>query len=237
LRSVVFNTEANDIGDVLGAFESVARTTSAKNTLSEFRFYTSSSWNPNYSALLSFNQLKTVEIEFSCEGGCSSRVDDEIIVSLAETMPKLEILQLGDPPCKTLTGVTVDGLVGLACRCPRLSELCIHFQAAGLVEAATSGVTLSPSDEPIVRREGCALTDIEVGATPFPMGSGSTVARILLQIFPHLLNVEYTSWEWETVAKIIKDHGRLSDSVHLSRPTNHTRLTTPSNTLPGDAID
>ena len=214
LDSVTFRCESDRIGDFLGTFESVARTTSAKNTLSRFSFYTSSSWNPNYSALLLFNQLTTVEIEFSCEGGCSSRVDDEIIVDLAEAMPKLEVLQLGDRPCKTPTGVTVNGLVGLAHHCPHLSDLCIHFQAAGLVEAATSGVTLYPSDGPGVRRQGRALTVLEVGATPFPMGTGSTVARMLLQIFPRILDVEYASLEWMTVAEIIKDPGLLGGSVH-----------------------
>jgi len=172
LESVIFRTEANDIGDFLGAFESVALTTSIKDTLSQFRFGTSRSWNPSYSSLLSFNQLEKLEIHFSCEGGCSSRVDDNIIVSLARAMPKLEILCLGRPPCAAPTGITVHGLVALACLCPRLSMLRIHFQAASLVEAATSTTTLLPSGEQIVRPEDCALTDLEVGKTPNPATVG-----------------------------------------------------------------
>ena len=53
LEAVSFRSESNRIGDFLGAFESVARTTSVKNTLSEFKFYTSRSWNPNDSSFRS----------------------------------------------------------------------------------------------------------------------------------------------------------------------------------------
>jgi len=71
------------IGDPLGTFESIAPAASAQNTLSEFRFDTSRSWNPNYSTLLSFHQLKEGVILFSCKDGRSSRVDDDIVMSMA----------------------------------------------------------------------------------------------------------------------------------------------------------
>ena len=124
LYSASFHSESNHIGDFIGAFEKVAITTSAKDTLTCFGFYTMGSWDPNYSSLLAFSQLKEVEIEFSCAGGCSSKIDDDIIMSLARAMPKLETLQLGDPPCDTPVGITVNGLIGLARFCPRLSKLC-----------------------------------------------------------------------------------------------------------------
>ena len=231
LESIVFHTEANDIGDFLGAFESAVLTTSAKNTLSEFEICTSRSWNPNYSSLLSFNQLYKVEIEFSCEGGCSSRVDDDIIVSLARAMPKSEVLQLGRAPCKTPTGITANGLINLAYRCPRLSKLCVHFRANTLVEAVASATVQSRSDEPVSRGEDCALTELEVGRTPIPAQSGLAVALILLQIFPRILNVKYTNHEWKTVTKTIKDFGRIGGFVHRSSKTPITHLTvllTPS---------
>ena len=213
LEVVAFRSESEQIGNFLGAFESVVLTTSAQNTLSDFGFYTPRSWNPNYSSLHSFKQLKRVVTEFSCEGGCSSRVDDDIVINLAQAMPKLEVLLLGKAPCATRTGVTFNGLIGLACRCPHLSELCIHFQAANLVEAAASATMPPPSDEPVVWREDCALVDLEVGETPIPAQSVLTVAHILLQIFPRLLNVEYTNEEWATVAETIKDFRRIGASV------------------------
>ena len=215
LDSATFRSGSNSIGDLIGAFESVALTTSAKDTLRKFRFHNSR--NPNYSALLSFHQLKEVEIEYSCHDGCCSRVDDEITMRMARAMPKLEILKLGGMPCETPTGVTVNGFIGLARLCPHLSKLRIHFQAASLVEAATSTVTLSPSDNgTVVRRKDCALVDLEVGGTPIPARSDLTVALVLVQIFPRLRSIGYVTQEWNTVAETIKDFRRIGAFIHRS---------------------
>ena len=228
LEAVTFRSESEIIGDFLGAFERVALTTSAQNTLSQFRYYTPYRWDPNYSSLHSFNQLKEVEIEFYCGGGCSSRVDDDIIVNLARAMPKLETLRLGGPPCATPTGITVNGFVGLARLCPHLSKLRVHFQATSLVEAATGVTALPPSEsEPAVRQEDCALTILEVGQTPFPAGSGLAVAHILLQNFPRILDVEenhYFDRGWGTVAEIIKDFRRIGTFVHRTGKAQPTRI-------------
>ena len=103
LESFTIRSESEQIGDFLEAFERVALAASTQNTLSEFSFHTSSSWNPNYSSLLPFAQLTRLVVEFSCGVGCSSRVDDDIIVNLARAMPKLETLQLGGSPCREIT--------------------------------------------------------------------------------------------------------------------------------------
>ena len=113
LVSVTFRSESERIGGFLEAFESVALTTSISATLSTFRLYTSSPWRPNYRSLLPFTQLKELAIDFSCEGGCSSTIDDGIITDIAQAMPKLEVLHLGEP-CQTPTGVTAKGLAALA---------------------------------------------------------------------------------------------------------------------------
>ena len=52
LDSVMFVHRSKEIGDFLGTFERVALSSSVQDTLSEFYFSTSSSWNPNYSSLL-----------------------------------------------------------------------------------------------------------------------------------------------------------------------------------------
>jgi len=232
LESVTFSSQSEKICDPLGTFESIALAASAQKTLSEFRFETSRSWNPNYSALLSFHQLKEVAIQSSCKNGCSSRVDDNIIMSMARAMPMLETLQLGDLPCNTPAGITVNGLVGLARLCPRLSGLCIHFQAATLLEAATSPTALFPSDgESVVRQEACALTDLVVERIPIPEGSGLAIAHILLQIFPHILNVRgyaYRAREWRVVADTIDDDIRELDPSYIPQ-VRRTPNTYPCN--------
>lgn len=215
LKTAAFHSKSVHVGDFLGAFESAALSMSAQNTLSRFLFYTSRPWIPNYSSLLSFHQLKEIEIQFSCGGGCSSRIDDDIIISLARAMPKLEILRLGTAPCATSTGVTVNGLIGLARLCPRLSKLLIHFRAASFVEASTSAATLSdPSDSELVRQEHCALTDLEVGGIPIPAQLGLTVALVLLQIFPRIVNIGYINPEWRSIAGTIKNFRQIRAFVH-----------------------
>ena len=134
-----------EIGDPLGTFQSVALAASAQNALSEIAFYTRQSWNPNYSALLSFHQLKKVEIQSSCVRDCSSRVDDDIITSLAQAMPKLETLRLGASPCGAPVGATVKGLISLARLCPHLSNLRVHFQTIGFAEVGSHPASIQRS--------------------------------------------------------------------------------------------
>lgn len=236
LESAIFRCESEQIGDFLGAFGRVAVTTTAQNTLSSFRFCTSSGWNPNYSALLPFRQLKELTIEFSCDNGCSSRVDDDVIAALALAMPKLETLRLGGDPCQTPTGATVKGLVTLASRCPYLSELRIHFQAASLVDAATSAMTTPiDDDESAVQWEDCVLTDLEVGRIPVPPQSTTTIILTLLNIFPCIINVKYTNQEWKAVAETLKNFGRIGALVrHIGKAHRRVLLCSGLNgALPG----
>ena len=224
LKSVSFHSESDQIGDILGAFQDVWPASSAQNPLSEFEFHTFRSWNPNYSSLLSFTQLQQLDIEFACHGVCSSTVDDDVIVALAQAMPKLEILRLGHTPCGTPTGTTTHGLITLASRCPRLSNLRIHFRGDSLVKAATSAArTPPPVDEP-VQREDCALTDLDVGDIPIPPRSATKVMLMLLQIFPRITNVEYTNPEWMKVSRGIRDFRRTG--VTQVRPTRSSSTST-----------
>ena len=228
LESVGFGSESSHIEDILGAFERVALTTSAPNTLSEFSFYTQRAWSPNYSSLLSFKHLNKLDINFSCDGGCSSRLDDDIVMSLARAMPKLEILQLGTEPCKTPTGVTVNGLIYLAYRCPHLSKLRIHFQVTSLLEAEDIATLSSPSDgEYVVRWGDCALTELEVGRIPIPAGSAPAITLILLQIFPRILDVNYTNSAWKTVAETIKRFRRIGAFVRRSGKLHQSCIPLP----------
>jgi len=94
LEYLTLDLGSEHTGDSLEEFKSVALAASVQNTLLEFRLYTLRSWNPNYSSLLPFTQLIRLIIESSCNTGCSSNVDDDVITNLARTMPKLETLLL-----------------------------------------------------------------------------------------------------------------------------------------------
>jgi hypothetical protein len=225
LNWAYFRSESEKIGDFLEAFKNVALTTSASATLSGLEFHTTRSWNPNYRSLLQFTQLTKLVIGFHCGDVCSSRVNDDIIISLARAMPKLEILELGKEPCKTSTGVTTKGLVALACGCPHLSKLRIHFEAASLVQAATgAGAPLPSGDGTGVRRKDCGLTDLTVGDIPIPEGSALTVAVALLQIFPHLLNIGYSEARWKKVVETIQLLKRIGTFIQETSKAHRSDL-------------
>jgi hypothetical protein len=209
LTSVIFRCESEAIGDFLGAFKSVAITTSIPATLSTFTFHTSRPWRPNYRSLLPFTQLKELVIECSCEDGCSSTIDDDIIIDLARAMPKLETLQLGNAPCQIPTGVTVEGLAALAYYCIHLSALRVHFQVASLDPPAVPGV--ASGGEFAIPREDCALMDFEVGEIHVPEESTLMVALTLLRIFPRVDNIEYFDEGWRKVADAMYLSRRLAD--------------------------
>jgi hypothetical protein len=128
-------------------------------------------------------------------------------------MPKLEILKLGGKPCATPAGVTVNGLVALTSRCLHLSRLLVHFQVDSLISAAESASTTLPDDALVVKREDCVLTVLEVGKIPIRSRSVVTVALVLLQIFPHIFNIEYTNQEWKTVAEIVKSFRQIGTFI------------------------
>ena len=203
LISVAFHCRSSSISDFLKAFESVALTTSIPTTLSMFMFYPSTlcSWKPNYCSLLPFTQLKKLVIGFSCRPNCSSTIDDDIMTDLARAMPKLEILRFGNSPCQAPTGVTAKGLATLAYYCPRLSDLCVHFQVAGLDPSEIPQVT--SDDEPTIPLEECALTCLQAGSICIPEESASTVALALLRIFPRLNNILYMDQRWKKVVDAI----------------------------------
>lgn len=224
LTYATFYTTTPYVGDFLEVFEGVGRATSISATLSTFQFYSFHPWSPTYSSLLAFKQLTNLTIASPCRIHCSSTVDDDIVINLARAMPKLKVLQLGLEPCQTLTGVTVKGLVELACHCISLSTLRVHLRVDSLVQAAVGEVVPSPpNDEHAASREECALMTLEVGNTPIPEGTALIVALALLHIFPRISDIKHTNTQWGSVARTIILSRRLSSRIgalaHSSRST------------------
>ena len=209
LDSVTFYLESEEVGDFLGVFEKAALSSSIQNTLSRLFISAKCSWDPKYSSLLPFTQLVDLKIESSCDDGCSSRVDDDIVISLSRAMPKLEILGLGDTPCYQITtGVTTKGLLALAHHCPNLSTLRVHLQVASLSDPPVIPETV-PNAGPAASWTDCALRELEVGDTPAPEGSELIVALTLLRIFPRLESLVFPSEGWEEVENAINLSRRI----------------------------
>jgi hypothetical protein len=207
LVSVAFyigSLEAQTAG-FLEELERVALSTSISTTLLSFTFHSPSPWNPTYSSLLTFKQLTNLTITNPCHISCSSTVDDDLVINLSRAMPRLNVLRLGSEPCQTPSGVTIKGLVELACHCTSLSTLRVHIRANSLVQTAADGIfTLSSVDEPAAPRKECALTTLEVGNIPIPEGSALPVALALLHIFPRLSDIKHTGAQWGGVVNTIK---------------------------------
>lgn len=222
LESVTFHPRSEEIGPFLEAFEKVALATSAHSTLSQFCLKTPYPWDPNYSSLLPFTQLTHLIIEFSCDEGCSSTMDDDIITNLARTMPKLDTLQLGEPPCQEIrTGVTTKGFTALAHYCSDLSALRIHFQVASLCAPPVNYRMVFDAGSTAPRR-GCALRSLDVGEVPVPEDSVLMVALNLSLIFPNINSIEYDGENWERVADAVYLSNAIirctSKEHHLSTP-------------------
>ena len=198
-----FPSGSAQIDGFLEKFQSAA--VSFQDTLSEFRFRTLQSWSPSYSSLLAFKQLKILEVDFSCHtgAGCWSQVDDSVAVSIAQAMPRMEILRLGREPCSNPTGLTLKGLVALAHHCPQLSKLRVHLHLEELAEAMTRTNPMSLSEPVAIPRMECALTELQVGEAPFPPEASLTIALALVQLFPRIHTIEYLNSPWKSVVDSI----------------------------------
>jgi len=220
LESVTFYPQFEEVDDFLEVFEMAALSSSIQNTLSKFHIYTPYPWDPNYYSLLPFTQMVELDIEFLCEDGCSSTVDDEIINNLSRAMPKLESLVLCDATCdQIITGVTTKGLLALAHHCPKLSTLCVHIQVASLCEPL--GIPgMVPTAGPAASWTDCALTDLAVGEARVPEGSAMIIALTLLRIFPRLRSIEFADEAegWEEVGKAINCSREIIDCSSKQRP-------------------
>jgi hypothetical protein len=229
LESVTFYPQSNQIGDFLGVFEKAALS-SIQTTLKTLNLVARCSWNPNYSSLLSFTQVEYLDIDFSCDGGCSSGVDDDIIINLSRAMPKLKSLKLGGNPCRQFTtGATAKGLVTLARHCPDLLLLRIHFQVASLsVPPASPGMT--PNAESTPSGTDCALENLVVGEIPVPEESVLTVTLTLLRIFPRISVIFYRDEEWKKVEDAIHNSKQIFERSGEQCPPLHFEV--PSTTPP-----
>ena len=219
LESVSFFDQSEEIGDFLETFERVALSSSVQNTLSTFFIRRLCSWNPNLSSLLRFRQLVDLDINFSCDDDCSSRVDDNMIIDLSRAMPKLQSLKLGAEPCELGRGVTAKGLVALALHCPDLQHLCIHFQVASLsAPPASPGITRDA--EPTGSWTDHDFVEVVVGGIVVSEESVLVVALTLLRIFPQISIIDYEDEGWDKVEDAIRLSRKIVDCSSKHHPFN-----------------
>ena len=231
LKSVTFRvrSESARIADFLEVFASVGLTIST--TLSTFRFYTFHSWRASYRPLLLFKQLRKLEITFSCEGGCSSTIDDDTITDMARAMPKLEYLELGEP-CGVPAGVTAEGLTVLANHCLHLSGLRIHFRVDSF--HALPMIADTPRVGTAAPRKECDLDFLGIGDIPLPEESMLVVTKTLVRIFPNLSTLDSADKNWKKVSDAIRFFrisGHSGKKPLFTPPRDNLSYTSPRTTL------
>lgn len=145
-------------------------------------------------------------------------MDDELVIKLSRAMPKLEVLQLGNPPCQDLTsGVTAEGLVALTHHCPNLSTICMHSQVASLsAPPASPGTTLNTESSRLW--SDCALTRLVVGDIPVAEESALVVALTLLRIFPRIESIVGVGEGWLKVEDAIRHSKQIVDFSSKQHP-------------------
>ena len=243
LVSITLYCRSNPVNGISDVFESVALSTSIHTTLTRFQFRASHphSWRPNYRSLLQFTQLKKLVVDFTChrsqQADCSSTIGDDIITDFARAMPKLELLIFREGHASN--GVTIKGLVALACYCPHLSLLSIHFQAASLELDPSEIPWATPGSRSSMPRGNCALTSLVVGDIPLAEGSVPAVTQTLLRIFPNLTAITNPfSWSWRKVAKLVRDSkpfaDRSGEKTHSAR--HQVRLMSLSGSTLGNTV-
>lgn len=159
----------------------------------------------------SFKNLTSLEILSDCEPGICQTFDitDRHIELLTKAMPRLESLTIGGAPCNLHSQITFKSLYTISHRCPRLSTLQIHFNAALFVSGVetgpgSAGATLCLSDLKTPSPELCLVTTIDVGSIPLPNSDTSTIVALgLLGVFPHLKEIEYEEEDWADVQDLI----------------------------------
>jgi hypothetical protein len=190
-------------------------------------------WRPNYRSLLPFKQLRELEIEFSCEDGCSSTMDDDIITDMARAMPRLETLQLGEnraePPPVSQPRDSQPWLVIAQIYPPSTSTF--EWIASMPHQRLLGLLTLGPQPG-----RDCALTDLDVGKTPMLEESALMAALTLVRIFPNIMQIDYTDENWGKVSDSIYLSGQIVDCSSKERPLSTPRCNL-SDTFPGATFE
>lgn len=155
--------------------------------------------------LLKFGSLTRLSVTSPCDPiQCKSRLTDGALAQLAEALPQLVELFLGDIPCQSpAREVTLAGLLPLSTHCLHLKILQVHFSALDIPTDIPDDVLSRPSDQAPLNHNHCLLSQLVVGWLPISTFGKSPliVAYFLHQMFPRLSKILYTTHDspWKEV--------------------------------------
>lgn len=138
------------------------------------------------SSIVEFCDLVILRVGASCRDaeGCSFRMTDDNVNDLAAALPRLEILELGEPCFSNTCNNTVASLLSISAHCLDLTALKIHFNTLTIVEDIQRMLDGGSGRD----KAKCKLKDLNVGCMPLEVREEDieTVAMGLKAIFPCL---------------------------------------------------
>ncbi|KAF9650915.1 hypothetical protein BDM02DRAFT_3127417 [Thelephora ganbajun] len=148
---------------------------------------------PVLAPLLNFGSLTRLSVTSPCDPTqCKSRLTNGALARLAEALPHLVELFLGDAPCASpARGITLAGLRPLSDHCTHLKTLQVHFSAHDVRLDIPDDALSNPSDQPPLGPNHCHLFQLVVGRLPISTSGKSPliVAYFLHQMFPRLSKI------------------------------------------------
>ena len=159
-----------------------------------------------------FPNLVVLRVTRDCyeEPRCSFSLTNQDVAKLSAALPRLEVLDLGRPCAGDTTPTTISCFLAPSIHCKSLRVLSIHFNVTKLVDDVRS-----LSKDPDFRGlrslpTRCTLESFSVGILPFPGGIPdeeiTTIAKVLIGIFPSLLYIECNGLaDWEPLSDKIEE--------------------------------
>ena len=159
--------------------------------------------------LLNFGLLTRLTVTSPCDPvHCKSRLTNGALAQLAEALPQLVQLLLGDVPCRSpVREVTLAGLLPFSVHCVHLEILQVHFSALDIPTDIPDDALSQPSDWAPPSPNHCRLSQLVVGSLPISTSGRSPmiIAYFLQQTFPRLSKILYTGHNspWKEVQENI----------------------------------
>ena len=215
LASIFVQCLGSDVALLMEAFQLTLSGCGVRERLQEFRVRSRDDFKitPRMIACtLLLKNLTSLKLLSDCSPTVCQTFDltDDDIDLLAQAMPHLESLAVGEEPCGLPSQITFNSLYTASHRRPRLKSLQIHFNPSLFVTNVDTGsdsgdITLGLPEPKVPPSELCSVTTFRVGKIPVPQESNAPyiMALGLLGVFPRLENLENDDGDWEEINDLI----------------------------------
>jgi len=135
---------------------------------------------------------------------------DADISLLTNAMPRIQVLVIGEEPCRVRSKITFKSLYTISTRCTKLTALQIHFNPDSFITKVNADFMSRNGDFEIPSSDLCSVTEINAGNIELPRQSNVPyiMASGLLRVFPHLEGVKYNDRNvaWKEINNLISIH-------------------------------